>query len=242
MRLIGGRDYYDSALAYGRDNDIVFVRSEPWKMNWKHFKVNPVFASREIILNKSDGWRFRPAAMDYRVSSLISIVAGKRYNAIRFEDMRQIKGRINRPVKLFYDLASYEKYLNDEWDCRIPKPHNRESGVAYFFDRKITPDEYQFLIDNRIVTALFDECTEVGSNSYGFNRDNEDWIINGDNLKSVSLARVLDPYTCFQEISMWVGGVLPRNPNPMVEITDDKIKVAKHGFDKWSFRKHKEDK
>jgi hypothetical protein len=52
----------------------------------------------------------------------------------------------------------------------------------------------------------------------------------------------MDPFTLFQELSMFVGGVLPRNPNPMVEITDDKVKVAKHGFDKWSFRKHKDDK
>jgi hypothetical protein len=26
MRIIGGHDYYDSALAYGQDNDVVFLR------------------------------------------------------------------------------------------------------------------------------------------------------------------------------------------------------------------------
>ncbi len=36
---------------------------------------------------------------------------------------------------------------------------------------------------------------------------------------------------------MWVGGVLPRSGNPMVEITDDKVKAHKAGFDQWSFRK-----
>lgn len=36
-------------------------------------------------------------------------------------------------------------------------------------------------------------------------------------------------------------GSWPQTGNPMVVITDNEVKAAKHGFDKWSFRRHKED-
>jgi hypothetical protein len=49
--------------------------------------------------------------------------------------------------------------------------------------------------------------------------------------------RVLDAYSAFQRISEWVGGTLANTGNPMVAITDDRIKAHKHGFDRWSFRK-----
>jgi hypothetical protein len=50
----------------------------------------------------------------------------------------------------------------------------------------------------------------------------------------------MDPFTLFQELSMFVGN-LPQPGPPMVQITDPDIKIAKHGFDKWSFRRHKDD-
>ena len=40
---------------------------------------------------------------------------------------------------------------------------------------------------------------------------------------------------------MWLSGVLPSNRTPIVEITDDKIKIAKHGFHHpTSFRRPKQ--
>lgn len=66
------------------------------------------------------------------------------------------------------------------------------------------------------------------------------WHINHDNLKRVDFHKIMDPFTIFQEIQMWLSGVLPKDGPPMVAITDDIIKRDKHGFDKWSFKKKKE--
>ena len=48
--------------------------------------------------------------------------------------------------------------------------------------------------------------------------------------------KVIDAFTAFQEISMFIGGVLGIGEKEIVEI-EDKYKIGQHGFDKWSFRK-----
>jgi hypothetical protein len=51
--------------------------------------------------------------------------------------------------------------------------------------------------------------------------------------------KVLDPFTAYQELEMWISGVLGQNPQPL-EVSDE-VKIQQHGFNEWSFRKHKLD-
>ena len=60
-------------------------------------------------------------------------------------------------------------------------------------------------------------------------------ILNGE-LKPHNFVRVFDPYAAFQEISMYLGGVLGTNNPPIPHVSDEDLSAAK-GFDKWSFRK-----
>ena len=47
---------------------------------------------------------------------------------------------------------------------------------------------------------------------------------------------MLDPFTAYQEIDMWISGTLSYPQNFMVDI-EDKYKVLEHGFDpKYGFR------
>ena len=55
-------------------------------------------------------------------------------------------------------------------------------------------------------------------------------------LKDYEFYKVFDSFQAFQEISMFMGGVLGRGEEKIIEV-DDKYKIAQHGFDKWSFRK-----
>jgi len=66
-------------------------------------------------------------------------------------------------------------------------------------------------------------------------------IILNPELKSMKFYKVKDVYQTFQDISMFISGVLGGQSPPMIEISD-KVRKAKHGFDKWSFKKHKETK
>lgn len=55
-------------------------------------------------------------------------------------------------------------------------------------------------------------------------------------LKRVEFFRCKDAYTVYQELDMFISGVLGEPGVPMVEITD-KDRIKQHGFDEWSFRK-----
>jgi len=55
-------------------------------------------------------------------------------------------------------------------------------------------------------------------------------------LKEYDFQTVKDTYTAYQDIYQYVSGVLNSPENKMVKISDQD-KIAKHGFDKHSFRK-----
>jgi hypothetical protein len=57
-------------------------------------------------------------------------------------------------------------------------------------------------------------------------------------LKDYEFYRVFDTYQTFQEISMFLGGVLGTNEDGG-NVVDDKHRFSQRGFDKWSFRKEK---
>jgi len=60
-------------------------------------------------------------------------------------------------------------------------------------------------------------------------------------LKDYEFYKVVDAFQAFQEISMFMGGVLGRGEKEIV-VVEDKYKIAQHGFDKWSFRREPEKK
>jgi len=59
-------------------------------------------------------------------------------------------------------------------------------------------------------------------------------------LKNYNFASLVDPYTAYQEISMYLGNQLAVKMNPNIKRTDNDIRDSK-GFDGWSFRRHKKD-
>jgi len=58
-------------------------------------------------------------------------------------------------------------------------------------------------------------------------------------LKEYEFYKVFDAFQAFQEIQMFLGGVLGNKEKPIIEVAD-KYKIGQHGFDKWSFRKEPE--
>jgi len=58
-------------------------------------------------------------------------------------------------------------------------------------------------------------------------------------LKEYQFFKVFDSFQAFQEIQMFISGVLGNKEKEIVQV-EDKYKIAQHGFDKWSFRKEPE--
>lgn len=252
MRIFGGHDYYDSALAYGQDDDVVFLREH------KEVPVKgcPLYAGYPHAIVKSRSyWQKTAITIKDPARGIIELdilpmnvyVAGRHYGG-----MRVVENFSRAKVENFWQFNEFQTWLagightiagprkRDRWVTVTPEMDAFPTLESFFTPQAATPAQLEWLVNNRIVIAVW--CDPQGPHHY---RRSEPWRCNstekGWSLKDLDFPRAVDPYTLFQELSMFVGGVLPRNPNPMVEITDQVVKAEKHGFDKWSFRKHKED-
>ena len=211
MRSLGGHDYYDSALAYGQDSEVVFVR--------EHKEISdrdcPLYAGYPHSIIKGRAWsdnntlNYKDPALGVTTLVLLPIsiyVAGKHYGGLRV--VREMGSEI---LNVFWRYDDFVAWLAG-FDREVAKPSKRYKWEKADTEKDVFPIMWQ--------------CNSAE---------------NGKSLKDYGFPKAIDPYTLFQEISMFVGGVIPRNPNPMVEITDDTVKLAKHGFDKWTFRRHRDD-
>lgn len=253
MKVIGGHDYYDSALGYGQDEDLIFVRDAK-TITVKDCPLWDVYPHDICIPLRDEGWGGRNDVSDLKLGQLrlrsVSVyVAGVRYGGVAAiqHDTHVIETFWNYN-ELAEWLANYKcqpfKFNRDiyKWHTYKAEMQKFPDLETWFTPSPASQEELTFLIDNRIAIGI--SCSP-NPHYYISTKDPSVWHVNAADkdwsLKTWGFAKVVDPYTLFQELSMFIGGVLPRNPNPMVEITDTDVKVAKHGFDKWSFRKHKND-
>lgn len=81
--------------------------------------------------------------------------------------------------------------------------------------------------------------TSIDKKVWGY-KQNSKFFINPI-LKDYEFYKIFDTFQAFQEISMFMGGVLGNKEKDIVEVAD-KYKIGQHGFDKWSFRKMPENK
>lgn len=68
-----------------------------------------------------------------------------------------------------------------------------------------------------------------------FGRDSSFYFEINPRLSDYQFYKVYDSYQTFQNISMFMGGVLGSNENKMITISNED-KIIQHGFNKWSFR------
>lgn len=82
-----------------------------------------------------------------------------------------------------------------------------------------------------------------GSFAYRYGDTEEEYVlVRNPRLEDLNFVERVDPFTAFQEINMYISGVLGQSDRPMVKLTDKDI-LTKHGFDpKWGFRKMPEHK
>lgn len=88
------------------------------------------------------------------------------------------------------------------------------------------------LVKARIVVAASERVPET-VDDYAWQADVQ--------LKPFRFYKVKDSYTAFQELDMYISGVLGQQAKEMVNISD-KDRIYQHGFDGYSFKKPPEEK
>lgn len=236
------KDYYDGVVGtMGIDKSLVFDRStitieeknndknlvfpkEYFHSGWK--SINPLTNLSSYNLKKDCEYD------DF--SSFIVGFCGQHYVGWKFyKDSKE--NSFDFTTEIVYDynvvkervkIESYRSNLSDSLtDTLMYDPieiFRRYHTPIFVWDEAVNPIRAQYRYG--------------GGSKYTLG--NSTFIINPI-LQDYEFYKKFNSFQAFQEIQMFLGGVLGVNEKPMI-VTDEKYKIAQHGFDKFSFRKDKE--
>jgi hypothetical protein len=210
------RDYYDSAVGQGIDKTVVFEREIR------------VIKSKDFFLDTSIAGSiyFHPAhwkrwTKEVKHQWMIIGFCGKTY-VILIEKVKQNESE-PETIEYFYGEDALKqvfknkrgKWLYPQTLEFIKKWHNREF-LDFFFKQNVPI----FLVEP---TSTFLSKSELE-------------VILNPSLSEFKFFRLFDAYTAFQEIQMFISGVLGVSEREILQI-NNKDKIQQFGFDpKWSFR------
>lgn len=237
MRLISKtHDYYDTVQSYGVDLTSTFVRkAKSYVANSNEFKK-----VRDLVEPDSkygDRITWYSGDHDFRVDNyFVVFFCGQVYPMIRFVKLTDNGG--SSKYYNYYDITTIgealekfgtEKQASYWWYNKIPR---KRYSISDRYLQKSKAKEFLTLSIKE--STVVDLHHELESPYFVYDQTERRLIIN-PSLRKLSFFKVKDPFTAYQDIDMFVGGVLGGNCPNMIEISDE-IRKEKHGFDKWSFK------
>lgn len=246
------QDYYDIGVSMGVDESLVYVRNleatlypnddipfdrRSYVAHRKQSRIEHIFKD---VVGK------RPVFSTSPVDSLHFVgFCGKLYPFIFVDYLDKHHNRIVgaryymtkeviREMQETYSISKrYRLFREDEEEANIKK-FNRLLGMS--FD---APEMFHVLKTPVFIMAHEGSRVEKflnGGVSLDMNTEQGDIVWLNPCLKDFDFYKVFDSFTAFQEISMFITGVLGENKIPPVQISDTDMRDAK-GFDERSFKK-----
>jgi hypothetical protein len=234
MRIISKFvDFYDAVQAMGIDKELIYLREES-EIKLQSSKDETKNSDLIIKINKEFENIFnavRPLSrynniaslrtntiggVDYNLQLIIIVFCGKVYPAVRVDIF-------SKSQKVLFNFQEIEEYLLKN-KLVIKESRRWNSGST----EKILGEIFKFQGKEINYSWFFNIKAPV------FVLDGQKFIIN-PNLKKYNFVKVKDPYTAFQEIAMFLGGVLGFKAPATINISD-KDMMFKKGFDNTSFK------
>jgi len=235
MRIISKfHDYYDIGMSQGQDQTLIYHRVPTVGIN----KASYLSASRIDFEEETSAHRLPPSdanALSYQ--RIVVGFCGKVYQCyVMGADVTPYQQSTIRITSCCYDALSVKNFIEgygakETIKNFYSKPHLwRSEGIKYAtvqrrFD-EWKPDKY------------FDEFIKLKAPLFVVDRCNmgrEIRMTINLELTIFQFYKVVDPYTAFQEIAMFIGGVLGVGEPFMIEI-EDKYKIEAKGFNDQSFK------
>jgi hypothetical protein len=214
MRIFGGHDYYDSAMSLGIDKTITLFRKND-EIPEKSVHI-PGYQLRFTQENRWTAGRMNQITVVFgpRIYHGIEVKADWGEAPVYIWDAERLRQWVDSQKRKYsFDIIRPWK---ESWKSK------KEIPIEGYFMTQDSPDSVrEFMITNRYAILLKVE----------YDRETRMWM-NPYNLKKYGFMKALDPFSAFQELSMWVGGVLCGQSPSIVEITDDITILEGHGFDK----------
>ena len=226
MRIISKfRDYYDHVQSFGM-SDVIYQRK----------KIELEITDKSLLKFVGEGLKFNSWVFSFKkitvdVQCYVIGLCGKTYPVIK---LTATDKKYKKTTSFFYNEKDFHQYLIDHKYRDISqyttKGHwwkSEQSKVKAFFD-------YEW----HKLNELFHQHN-VPIYVINFNlasRESTPSLILNHELKDFNFYTQMDTYKTFQEIEMFVSGVLKTPVVPTTTISDECMRDAK-GFDRWSFKK-----
>jgi hypothetical protein len=246
MRIIAkNHDYYDSALAFGHDEHVVFERKEEEHVgDWKnpipkdYGFMSPRMGRREMTYQWARGRRegnYDTNKTNHEFAYLPFTVAfcGKLYPGIRIDSRKNAMSTWS--PNYAYTFDAYVALLN-HFGIEFVEPQKR-AWVTYG-ERKGSPKKEEDCKNyfERSGEDHIEFFAEHGQPIVVYSPEDPPTLLINCELKKFSFYKVFDAYTAFQELDMFISGIMTRDGNPMAGISDKDLRDKK-GFDDMSFKK-----
>lgn len=240
MRIISKfKDYYDSAAGYGVDTTVVYERVPKTLPSWslEEDKQEDVVQYREIaaacraIVHED---HFRQLYRHAEFKTIFVGVAGKIYVGLAL------------PYKMFDEEKQlWQKLHNDMYaEMHVWKPENltdkqldEKMETAWAGPKELTTMRDWFkLNENARVVENLDLFTKYNMATFVAVQTNHCTSVEiNPQLQGYGFQRMMDGFTAFQEISMFVTGVLAQK-DQMTHVPTDKELLYARGHDDMSFK------
>jgi hypothetical protein len=231
------KDYYDLMQKHGVDKLTVYNRRT---QEFKYEDKCPALAPLQEKLGELRAWSSRDGGLHwpmFLVGFCGEFHVGFRldyfdnytsksacvYDVEHFSDFLK---RVNKDLYARFNMPIKVKGKRTYWRDRI---EFQREGAQHAFSYFAKPDIQVFQNIGAPTFLIVDDAPYGNANRF----------IN-PRLKDFDFRQVKPPQTAYQELAMFISGVLGQQAHPMVPIGDVDM-AAKKGFDKWSFRKHRDD-
>lgn len=243
MRIISKhKDYYDRAMQHGQDQSVVFVRDN----QDVEFALQPKNIRDALRPSLHANSKDNKKGTTVSFKAFIVVFCGKLYRGVHInrktKDLNKVFDLGIEEQKAFYDyaelsdyLGQYDLKLSEEASYRMYASDRIIENCKSYLSRQGTNELYDFAIENRYVVLTSADAD--WSDRYNYKR--EITLTANGFLDKFQFYRVMDAFTTYQEIDMFVSGTLPQSTAMPITISD-KDRIQQHGFDKYSFRKPKQ--
>lgn len=228
MKIISPfHDYYDTALGYGRDPKLVYRRTtrvepRPAISLPRSFGLMPVTPYQARPRLEAALWFVAFCGRSYPVLALTTADGDER-TILRY---CWFEGDVEKALQDFPDAL---RVFDGRRRSRLYRPLTR-ARVAELLSKQLTARAVHEL--HRTVRSPV-VLLRTFSPPYRWSRQAE--AVVDPSLKAMEFFRLVDPFAAFQEISLYLGGVLGMPEQTHRPIPDDALRDMK-GFDEGSFK------
>lgn len=236
MRIISRfHDYYDGVMSFGHDDRVIYLRDEeplvtgerqPKAYRW----LDPGFRFDFSELKVKGGW--------LSVEGVSIFFCGKIYVGLRFTYHTDLYVTAKRET--FYTVDSINNYLAQfelTIDDVFRKTWRSKKMVSRFYlDSHHSSLEIGVTENEALLTRAIDQRVVAMSMLVHGRWHQLYTVVKNPQLSVYDFYRARDPFQVYQDIDMFLSGVLAPENKPMITISDT-CKRDQHGFDQWSFKK-----